>query len=154
VQTNCGAFEFDLDTRGSPKTASSFVYLVEKGVYDGTAIHRVVPGYVFQGGDPTGTNTGGPGYTVVEEPPIDAEYTRGTVAMAKSPVEPAGTSGSQFFVVTQADAGLGPDYAILGRVTGNEDALDRIDAQADPELGQEGGEPAVPVVIERITLKR
>ena len=75
--------------------------------------------------------------------------------MAKTAVEPAGTSGSQFFVVTAAaDAGLPPDYAILGELTGDEEAVDRIEAQADPELGPTGGEPAVPVVIERITLER
>ncbi len=155
VETNCGDFSFELDTKESPKTANSFVYLVDEGVYDGTAIHRVVPGYVIQGGDPTDTGTGGPGYTIVEEPPANAEYTRGTVAMAKNALEPAGTSGSQFFVVAAAaDAGLPPDYAILGQLTGDEKAVDRIEAQADPELGPEGGEPAVPVVIKRITLER
>ncbi len=155
VETNCGDFSFELDTKGSPKTASSFVYLVDEGVYDGTPFHRVVDGFVIQGGDPETTGEGGPGYTVTEEPAPDAEYTRGTVAMAKTPVEPAGTSGSQFFVVTAAaDAGLPPDYAILGQLTGDEEAVDRIEAQADPELGPTGGEPAVPVVIERITLER
>jgi cyclophilin family peptidyl-prolyl cis-trans isomerase len=154
VHTNCGEFSFELDTESSPKTASSFVYLVEEGVYDGTAFHRVVDGFVIQGGDPAGDGSGGPGYSVTEEPPPDTAYLRGTVAMAKSQLEPAGTSGSQFFVVTAADAGLPPDYAVLGHLTGDEAAVDAIEAQADPELGAEGGEPAVPVVIERITLER
>jgi peptidyl-prolyl cis-trans isomerase B (cyclophilin B) len=153
VETNCGDFQFELDTENAPKTASSFVQLVDEGVYDGTAFHRVVDGFVIQGGDPAGDGSGGPGYSVTEEPPPDAEYTRGTVAMAKTAVEPAGTSGSQFFVVTAADAGLPPDYAILGHLTGDESAVDLIEAQADPDLGPEGGEPAVPVVIERITLE-
>ncbi len=154
VETNCGDFQFELDTENSPRTAASFVQLVEEAVYDGTPFHRVVDGFVIQGGDPAADGTGGPGYSVTEEPPADAAYTRGVVAMAKTGVEPAGTSGSQFFVVTAADAGLPPDYAILGKLTGDEEAVDRIEAQADPELGPAGGEPAVPVVIERITLER
>ena len=155
VETNCGAFSFGLDTNGSPKTASSFVYLVEEGVYDGTPFHRVVDGFVIQGGDPAADGTGGPGYSVTEPPSPNTRYERGTVAMAKTAVEPAGTSGSQFFVVTApADAGLPPDYAVLGEVVDGEDTIDRIEAQADPELGPEGGEPVQPVVIERITLER
>jgi peptidyl-prolyl cis-trans isomerase B (cyclophilin B) len=154
VETNCGAFEFVLDTENSPKTTSSFVQLVEEGVYDGTAFHRVVDGFVIQGGDPAADGSGGPGYSVTEEPPPGTAYTRGTVAMVKTQLEPAGTSGSQFFVVTAADAGLPPNYAVLGRLTGDEEAVDRIDSQADPELGATGGEPVVPVVIERITLER
>lgn len=154
VETNCGEFQLELDTKNSPKTVASFIQLVEEGVYDGTPFHRVVDGFVIQGGDPAADGTGGPGYSVTEEPPADAAYTRGVVAMAKTGVEPAGTSGSQFFVVTAADAGLPPDYAVLGTLIGDEEAVDRIEAQADPELGPEGGEPAVPVVIERITLAR
>ena len=75
-------------------------------MYDGTAFHRIVPDFVIQGGDPLGDGTGGPGYFVDEPPPADTEYTRGTVAMAKSQVEPPGRSGSQFFVVVGADAAL------------------------------------------------
>jgi peptidyl-prolyl cis-trans isomerase B (cyclophilin B) len=152
VQTNCGSFEFKLDTGQFPKTASSFVHMVEEGLYDDTTFHRVVPDFVIQGGDPKGTGSGGPGYTVTEEPPVDTSYTRGVVAMAKTPVEPAGTSGSQFFVVTEADAGLPPDYAVLGKVVGSEATIDAISSQADPSLGPDGGEPVSPVVIERITL--
>lgn len=154
VQTNCGSFKFVLDTKEFPKTASSFVHLVEEGVYDGTPFHRVVDGFVIQGGDPAADGTGGPGYSVTEKPPADAEYTRGVVVMVKTGVEPAGTSGSQFFVVTAADAGLPADYAILGQLTGDEKAVDRIEALADPDLGPEGGEPQIPVVIESITLSR
>lgn len=155
VETNCGAFSFELDTADSPKTAASFVHLVDEGVYDGTPFHRIVDGFVIQGGDPAADGTGGPGYSVTELPPPNTRYTRGTVAMAKTGVEPAGTSGSQFFVVTApADAGLPPDYAVLGEVVDGEETIDRIEAQADPALGPEGGEPVQPVVIERITLDR
>lgn len=148
VDTSCGSFEIALDTTRAPKTASSFAYLARKGVYDNTAFHRIIPGFVVQGGDPTGTGSGGPGYSVDERPPQDLSYTRGTVAMAKSPVEPPGRSGSQFFVVTEADAGLTPDYALLGRVSSGMDVVDRIE-----QLGTAGGHPKAPVVIRRITIQ-
>ena len=108
VDTSCGSFEIALDARGSPKTVSSFVYLAREGFYDDTTIHRIVPGFVIQGGDQLGTGRGGPGYSVDEPPPSDTEYTRGTVAMAKTAFEPPGRSGSQFYIVTAADAGLPP----------------------------------------------
>ena len=151
VETNCGDFEIALDTKGSPKTTSSFVHMVEEGLYDGTSFHRVVEDFVIQGGDPAADGTGGPGYSVTEAPPPNTEYTKGVVAMAKSGVEPPGTSGSQFFVVVGADAGLPADYAVLGEITGSDAAVERIAAQAVP--GQDGP-PAVPVVIDRITLER
>jgi peptidyl-prolyl cis-trans isomerase B (cyclophilin B) len=152
VETNCGDFEIRLDTRKFTKTASSFVHMVKHGVYDDTTFHRVVPDFVIQGGDPKGTGSGDAGYSIREEPPVKTSYTRGVVAMAKTAVEPPGTSGSQFFVVTEADAGLPPDYAVLGKVVGGEEAVDAIAAQADPALGPEGGKPVSPVVIERIKL--
>ena len=99
VDTSCGRFEIALDTRDSPKTVNSFVYLARKGVYANTIFHRIVPDFVIQGGDPLGTGTGGPGYSVDEPPPANIDYRRGTVAMAKSQAEPPGRSGSQFFVV-------------------------------------------------------
>ncbi len=147
VRTSCGDFEIALDTARAPKTTSSFAYLAERGVYDDTLFHRIVPGFVIQGGDPTGTGAGGPGYSVDEPPPQSLSYTRGIVAMAKSPVEPPGRSGSQFFVVTEADAGLTPDYALLGRVSGGFDVVRRIE-----QLGTPGGRPKAPVVIKRITV--
>lgn len=151
VETSCGAFEIELDSRTSPKTTASFAHLVEEGVYDGTAFHRIVPEFVIQGGDPRGDGTGGPGYFVDEPPPPDTEYTRGTVAMAKSQVEPPGRSGSQFFVVVAADAGLPTDFAVLGEVSSGFDVVERIAELGDPAAGQEGA-PLAPVVIERITL--
>ena len=117
VLTNLGSFDIRLDVGDSPCTTSSFAALVRKHFFDGTRFHRIVPRFVIQGGDPTATGTGGPGYSVRDVPPRNSLYTEGVVAMAKSPSEPPGTSGSQFFVVTSVNAGLPPEYAILGVVT-------------------------------------
>jgi cyclophilin family peptidyl-prolyl cis-trans isomerase len=148
VETSCGSFDISLDTARAPMTASSFAYLARHGVYDDTPFHRIVPGFVVQGGDPTGSGTGGPGYSVDEEPPRNLSYTRGIVAMAKTAVEPPGRSGSQFFVVTAADAGLTPDYALVGRVTGGMEVVQRIE-----ELGTPSGRPKSPVIIRRVTIR-
>ncbi len=149
VVTSCGSFTIVLATAKSPRTTASFAYLARHGVYDDTTFHRIVPGFVIQGGDPTGAGTGGPGYFVDEPPPQSLSYTRGIVAMAKSPVEPPGRSGSQFFVVTATDAGLTPDYALLGRVASGFDVVQRIE-----QLGSSGprGAPKAPVLIKRITI--
>ena len=117
VLTNLGSFDIRLDVRDSPCTTSSFAALVRKHFFDGTRFHRIVPRFVIQGGDPTATGTGGPGYSVRDVPPRNSLYTEGVVAMAKSQSEPPGTAGSQFFVVTSVNAGLPPEYAILGVVT-------------------------------------
>ncbi len=151
VETSCGSFEIALDARSSPKTVSSFAYLARQGFYDDTTIHRIVPGFVIQGGDPLGTGRGGPGYSVDEPPPNDTQYTKGTVAMAKTAFEPPGRSGSQFYVVTAADAGLPPDYALLGEVSSGEDVLDRISELGDPASG-DSGTPLATVVIRTITV--
>jgi peptidyl-prolyl cis-trans isomerase B (cyclophilin B) len=148
VETSCGSFTIALDTARAPKTASSFAYLARHGVYDDTLFHRIIPGFVVQGGDPTGTGTGGPGYAIDEQPPRSLSYTRGVVAMAKSPVEPPGRSGSQFFVVTAADAGLTPDYALVGRVSAGFDVVQRIE-----RLGTASGKPKAPVIINRVRIE-
>lgn len=132
VQTSCGDFTIRLDVESAPETTASFVQLAESGFYDDTYFHRIVPGFVIQGGDPTGTGTGGPGYSTVDEPASDAAYTKGVVAMAKAGNEPRGTAGSQFFVVTGEDAGLPPDFAIIGEVTDGMDVVEKIGALGDP----------------------
>ena len=150
VQTNCGSFSFDLDTKASPKTSASIVSLAETGFYDGTVFHRIVPAFVIQGGDPTGSGTGGPGYKTRDIPGTDTIYGKGTVAMAKAGDEAAGTSGSQFFVVTD-DAGgaqLTPDYAVIGRVSDGIDVVERIGL-----LGNAQQEPTQVVLIEKMTVK-
>jgi peptidyl-prolyl cis-trans isomerase B (cyclophilin B) len=148
VLTNCGEFEITLDPARSPRTGGSFKTLVDKRFYDGLSIHRIVAGFVIQGGDPQGDGSGGPGYTITETPPQDLTYGRGVVAMAKTETEPAGTSGSQFFVVTGKDIGLPPEYAIVGRVTDGMDTVMKIDA-----LGVGDGPPSKPVVIEKMTVQ-
>jgi cyclophilin family peptidyl-prolyl cis-trans isomerase len=150
VKTNCGEFTIELDTGRAPRTTSSFAGLVDQGLYDDTLIHRIEPGFVVQGGDPQGDGTGGPGYSVDEEPPQDLTYTRGTVAMAKTAAEPPGRSGSQFFIVTApADAGLPPDYALLGKVSEGFETVERIESLVAPD-----GEQVAPAVIESITLEQ
>jgi peptidyl-prolyl cis-trans isomerase B (cyclophilin B) len=146
VDTNKGSFTFELATKISPCTTASIAGLVEKGFFDGLTFHRIVPGFVIQGGDPQGDGTGGPGYSTVDAPPSDTKYTKGLVAMAKAGNEPAGTSGSQFFVVTGADVGLPPDYAVLGRVTDGLDVVEKIG-----ELGNASDPNGTPT--ERIEIK-
>jgi peptidyl-prolyl cis-trans isomerase B (cyclophilin B) len=149
VETSCGTFEIALDTERAPKTANSFAYLSEEGFYDDLTFHRIVPEFVIQGGDPEGTGTGGPGYKVVEKPPANLAYTKGTVAMAKSSAEPPGTSGSQFYVVTGADAGLPPEYALVGKVSEGLDVVERIGS-----LGTPSEKPKQTVLIEKITIEK
>src|SRR5438093_364051 len=88
LETNCGSFTIRLDVRHSPRTAASFVYLARTHFFDRTIFHRIVPGFVIQGGDPTQTGAGGPGYQTVDRPPQSARYTKYTVAMAKTQLEP------------------------------------------------------------------
>jgi cyclophilin family peptidyl-prolyl cis-trans isomerase len=133
VRTNKGAFTVELDTESAPCTTASIADLAARGFFDGTIFHRIVPGFVIQGGDPTGTGTGGPGYKTVDKPPSDARYTKGVVAMAKTADEPAGTSGSQFFVVTGADVGLPPDYAVVGKVVDGLDVVEGIGRLGGPD---------------------
>jgi cyclophilin family peptidyl-prolyl cis-trans isomerase len=146
--TSCGTFTVTLDQAQSPATAASLVELARNGFYDDTIFHRIVPGFVIQGGDPKQEGTGGPGYQTLDKPPASAKYVEGVVAMAKTGADPAGTAGSQFFVVTGADIGLPPDYAIVGTVTGGLDVVRRIGL-----LGDEATElPTQPVVIETVTV--
>jgi peptidyl-prolyl cis-trans isomerase B (cyclophilin B) len=149
METSCGTFTIKLDTKNSPKTANSFAFLAEQGLYDDTVFHRIVPGFVIQGGDPQGTGTGGPGYFVDEAPADDTAYLKGVVAMAKTQVEPPGRSGSQFYVVTAADAGLPPDYAVLGRVSEGIGVVERIGELGDPQSEQ----PTQTVTLESVTVE-
>ena len=146
VSTNCGDFEITLDAERAPKTGGSFKYLADKGFYDRLGFHRIVPGFVIQGGDPTGTGGGGPGYQIVEAPPDDIVYEKGHVAMAKTAIEDPGTSGSQFFVVTADGAPLEPLYALVGKVTKGMDVVDLIGvAPIGPDE-----RPVEPIVIRSV----
>ena len=149
VKTNCGSFTITLDQAGAPATSASLVSLAKTGFFDNTTFHRIVPDFVIQGGDPTGTGTGGPGYKTVDKPAADATYTKGVVAMAKTEDEPPGTSGSQFFVVTGDTVRLDPLYAIVGKVTSGQETVDLIGTLGDPTTEQ----PTRPVVIESVTVE-
>jgi cyclophilin family peptidyl-prolyl cis-trans isomerase len=153
LQTSCGEIDIALDVRRAPKTAASFVYLAQKQFFDGLAFHRVSRApdgtpFVIQGGDPLGTGAGGPGYQVVEPPPASLRYTHGVVAMAKTQADPAGASGSQFFIVSGADAGLPPDYALVGQLSGGDAVVAKI-ASVPTDANER---PQLPVVIGHVTI--
>jgi peptidyl-prolyl cis-trans isomerase B (cyclophilin B) len=149
VETSCGSFEIALDSSRAPKTVNSFVYLSDKGFYDDLTFPRIATGFVIQGGSPSNSTLGGPGYKVVEKPPANLAYTKGIVAMAKGSTEPPGSSGSQFFVVTSADAGLPPEYALVGKVDKGLDVVERIGKLGTPEE-----KPKQTVLIEKITVEK
>jgi peptidyl-prolyl cis-trans isomerase B (cyclophilin B) len=150
LATNCGTIAIQLDVKRAPRTTASFAYLVKRGFYDDLTFHRVAANFVIQGGDPNGDGSGGPGYTIVEPPPTNLRYTRGTVAMAKTDTDPAGASGSQFFIVTAQDTELPPQYALLGRVVGSMAGVNAIAKL--PTVPPQDGAPTHPVVISRATL--
>lgn len=149
VQTSCGTFEVALAAKRAPKTTASFAHMAQEGLYEGLTFHRIVEGFVIQGGDPLGVGTGGPGYSIREAPPEDLVYTKGTVAMAKAGNEPPGTSGSQFFVMTE-DSDLPPEYALLGEITEGIEVVEKIGVvETDPTTQQ----PVNPVVIEKVEIR-
>jgi len=124
LHTSCGPVRLRLDPAAAPATVNSFVFLARQGYFDGTVSHRVVPGFVFQAGDPTASGGGGPGYTIPDEfPAPDFAYTRGVVAMANTGAPHSG--GSQFFIALD-DIGLPPSYTVFGEVVEGLDVLDRI----------------------------
>jgi peptidyl-prolyl cis-trans isomerase B (cyclophilin B) len=147
VTTNCGTFEIQLDQQASPKAAASFAALARRGFFDNTIFHRIVPGFVIQGGDPTQSGSGGPGYQTVDTPAAGTTYEEGTVAMAKAGSEAPGTAGSQFFVVTAPDAGLPRDYAVIGHVRSGMDVV-----QAIGRLGDALEQPTQTVLVESIAI--
>jgi peptidyl-prolyl cis-trans isomerase B (cyclophilin B) len=145
LNTNCGTIDIRLAVSAAPHTTASFAYLVARGFYNGLTFHRVAAGFVIQGGDPNGDGSGGPGYSVIEPPPSNTSYTRGTVAMAKTSADPPGASGSQFFIVTATRAPLPPDYALVGQVVGGMRGVNAI-AKLPTDPPQDGA-PKSPVVI-------
>jgi cyclophilin family peptidyl-prolyl cis-trans isomerase len=147
IATDLGEMVIRVEADLSPIAAGNFVALAECGYYEGVGFHRVVPGFVIQGGDPSGTGSGGPGYTIEDEP-VTAEYGRGTVAMARTR-EPDSV-GSQFFIVTDDTARdslvSANTYQIIGTVTSGMETADAITAAADAEL------PSDPVVMTSVTV--
>lgn len=153
IATNCGTIKVRLAVGRAPKTTSAWAGLARNKYFDGLTFHRIAaPGgndFVIQGGDPEGTGNGGPGYSVVEAPPKNTRYLQYVVAMAKTGAEAAGTSASQFFIVTAPDAGLPPDYALLGEVVGGKAAVKRIAAvPTDPSTEA----PLEPVVMTSVRI--
>jgi cyclophilin family peptidyl-prolyl cis-trans isomerase len=143
IETSAGTMTAELLPGDAPNTVNNFVFLARDGFYEGVIFHRVIRGFMIQGGDPTGTGTGGPGYKFADEP-VSRPYKRGILAMANAGPN---TNGSQFFVM-HADYGLPPKYTIFGRLTGGEDVLDKI-AGAQTNANDR---PAQPVKIERVTI--
>jgi cyclophilin family peptidyl-prolyl cis-trans isomerase len=148
IETAKGKIAITVEADLSPIAAGNFVALAGCGFYDGVVFHRVVPQFVIQGGDPTGTGTGGPGYEIKDEP-VTATYARGTVAMARTSAP--NSVGSQFFIVLsdQARSALesANTYQIIGTVT---DGMDAVDAIAAAAGGQEL--PSSPVVMDKVTV--
>ena len=144
IQTNHGTLEIELDPSRSPTTVNNFVTLARDGFYDGVIFHRVIPGFMIQGGDPTGTGTGGPGYKFRDELEGEGKYSRGTVAMANAGPN---TNGSQFFIM-HADYGLPHNYTIFGQLKSGHDALDSIAGTTTAR----GDKPVEDCVMESVTI--
>ena len=121
ISTTAGDMTAELFPGDAPRTVNNFVFLARDGFYEGVIFHRVISGFMIQGGDPTGTGTGGPGYRFEDEP-VSKRYSRGTLAMANAGPN---TNGSQFFVM-HADYGLPPNYTIFGKLTSGEEVVDTI----------------------------
>jgi len=150
IATALGSMTLKIEADLSPIAAGNFVALAECGYYDGVVFHRVVPGFVIQGGDPTGSGTGGPGYTIKDEP-VTAEYARGVVAMART--SQPDSVGSQFFIVLSDDARQAlatyNTYQIIGHVTAGMETADAItQAAGGVEL------PSKPVAMTSVTVSK
>jgi hypothetical protein len=145
MQTSKGEIVIALDAIGAPKTVNSFVFLARYHYYDGLNFHRVIPGFVLQGGCPQGTGTGGPGYRFDDELPKPGRYEIGSLAMANAGPN---TNGSQFFVISGPDgAALPPAYALFGNVVKGLDVVATIDA-----IGTRSGTPTENVTIDSVTI--
>ena len=145
IETDQGDIVIEVDADLGPLAAGNFVALAECGFYDGIVFHRILPGFVIQGGDPTGTGSGGPGYEFPNDP-VAVPYERGVVAMANAGRD---TNGSQFFIVLD-EAGLPPDYSVFGRVTSGMEIADEI--AAGPSTGGQAGQALEPVTMNRVTV--
>jgi peptidylprolyl isomerase len=143
--TSQGTMEIILDPLGAPATVNSFVFLARWHYFDGIVFHRIIPGFVLQGGDPTGSGAGGPGYRFNDELPKPGRYEVGSLAMANAGPN---TNGSQFFVISGPDGvRLPPLYALFGKVVKGLDVVSTIN-----DLGSSSGKPRENVVIESVTI--
>jgi cyclophilin family peptidyl-prolyl cis-trans isomerase len=150
IVTSCGTLELQLDAEGTPQTVASFVFLAREGYYDGLTFHRIIPGFMAQGGDPLGTGSGGPGYAFADEiDPGRLFDETGQLAMANSG---PGTNGSQFFITfggAEATGHLNGLHTIFGQVTSGLEVLDLIAAAS---TGDDAGTPAEAVYIESVRI--
>lgn len=144
ITTSAGTMTAELFADEAPQTVNNFVFLAREGFYEHVIFHRVISGFMIQGGDPTGRGTGGPGYKFNNEP-VKRKYLRGTLAMANAG---RNTNGSQFFVM-HADYPLPPDYTVFGKLTSGEEVLDSI---ATARKGAQD-RPTNPVEIQSVTIE-
>ncbi len=145
IETSKGTIVAELDAVGAPVTVNNFVFLARWHYFDGIVFHRIIPGFVIQGGDPEGNGRGGPGYRFGDELPKPGRYQVGSLAMANSGPD---TNGSQFFIVSGPDgARLPPQYSLFGSVVRGDEVVEAIDA-----VGSRSGAPAERVVIESVTI--
>ena len=143
--TSKGSMVIALDAQAAPRTVNNFVFLARYHYFDGIVFHRIIPGFVIQGGDPEGTGRGGPGYRFGDELPKPGRYQVGSLAMANSGPD---TNGSQFFIVSGPDGvRLPPQYSLFGSVVRGGEVVEAIDA-----VGSRSGAPAERVVIESVTI--
>jgi cyclophilin family peptidyl-prolyl cis-trans isomerase len=145
MATSKGSMTIALDPIAAPRTVNSFVFLARNGYFEGVAFHRIIPGFVVQGGDPTGTGRGGPGYRFADELPGAGRYEIGSLAMANSGPD---TNGSQFFIISGPDGvRLPPNYSLFGKVVSGLDTVAALDA-----TGTRDGKPKEHVTIESVTI--
>ena len=146
METSMGSLTISLDPVAAPKTVNNFVFLAREGYYDGVIFHRIIQGFVIQGGDPTGTGRGGPGYRFEDELPSGGRYEIGSLAMANAGPN---TNGSQFFIISgPSGVGLPPQYALFGKVV---KGLDVVDQMEKVKTGP-GDKPVEDVVIQSVTI--
>lgn len=147
LKTSEGDITIQLNSQMTPKTVNNFVTLAKKSFYNNTIFHRVIKGFMIQGGDPKGDGTGGPGYRFADEP-FEGEYERGTIAMANAGPN---TNGSQFFIMHN-DYPLPKNYVIFGKVISGIEVVDKI-AEAPTEFnGRENSKPVNPVKVESVEI--
>ena len=144
--TNKGTMTIALDPAAAPKTVNNFVFLARYHYYDGVTFHRIIPGFVIQGGDPQGTGMGGPGYKFADELPRPGRYEMGSLAMANAGPN---TNGSQFFVICGSSGmALPPQYSLVGKVVGGLDVVSALDRVGTPGAGK----PKERVYMETVTI--
>jgi cyclophilin family peptidyl-prolyl cis-trans isomerase len=146
METSKGTIVIELDAAGAPKTVNNFVFLSRFHYYEGIVFHRIIPGFVIQGGDPTGTGAGGPGYRFEDELPKPGRYQIGSLAMANAGPD---TNGSQFFIISGQDGvRLPPAYALFGSVIKGLDVVDAIE-----KVGSPSGRPSESVTINSVVIE-